>query len=206
MPMVMLGQLGDIQSTNMYAYCANNPVMYLDPSGMIAIVDDLVEAGLLIAYGILLILSIVGVASATGALDDITGFVNDTIDSISIAVNNAVYETKTAAKNAAIVAATAILSMIQKNQDTRYWSATLDFSNGGPNIGRPLTFDEAVAEIQRGGNVICRFSYEASGLAIVAGGNVKPILHNPHFAGVNFYEHYHLSNYAIGSHIWYIYV
>jgi len=29
----MLGQFGDIQSTNMYAYCANNPVMYLDPSG-----------------------------------------------------------------------------------------------------------------------------------------------------------------------------
>jgi len=33
----MLGQLGDIQSTNMYAYCANNPVMYLDPSGEWAI-------------------------------------------------------------------------------------------------------------------------------------------------------------------------
>ena len=29
----MLGQLGDIQSTNMYAYCANNPVMYLDNTG-----------------------------------------------------------------------------------------------------------------------------------------------------------------------------
>jgi len=33
----MLGQLGDIQSTNMYAYCANNPVMYLDPSGEFSI-------------------------------------------------------------------------------------------------------------------------------------------------------------------------
>jgi hypothetical protein len=29
----MLGQLGDIQSTNMYAYCANNPVMYTDSNG-----------------------------------------------------------------------------------------------------------------------------------------------------------------------------
>ena len=29
----MLGQLGDIQSTNMYAYCANNPVMYTDSTG-----------------------------------------------------------------------------------------------------------------------------------------------------------------------------
>ncbi|MFA7144755.1 MAG: hypothetical protein WC088_05800 [Candidatus Izemoplasmatales bacterium] len=33
MPMVMLGQLGDIQSTNMYAYCANNPIMYTDSDG-----------------------------------------------------------------------------------------------------------------------------------------------------------------------------
>jgi RHS repeat-associated protein len=31
----MLGEMGDIPSTNMYAYCANNPVMYIDPSGNI---------------------------------------------------------------------------------------------------------------------------------------------------------------------------
>ncbi len=29
----LLGQTGNILSTNMYAYCENNPVMYLDPSG-----------------------------------------------------------------------------------------------------------------------------------------------------------------------------
>ncbi|XFA99363.1 RHS repeat-associated core domain-containing protein [Candidatus Izemoplasma sp. B36] len=29
----LLGEVGNIQSTNMFAYCANNPVMYLDPSG-----------------------------------------------------------------------------------------------------------------------------------------------------------------------------
>ena len=29
----LLGQMGDILSTNMYAYCGNNPVMYIDPSG-----------------------------------------------------------------------------------------------------------------------------------------------------------------------------
>jgi RHS repeat-associated protein len=32
----LLGEIGNIQSTNMYAYCANNPVMYLDPSGFIS--------------------------------------------------------------------------------------------------------------------------------------------------------------------------
>ncbi|MFP4479005.1 MAG: hypothetical protein ACLFPM_06185, partial [Candidatus Izemoplasmatales bacterium] len=29
----LLGKVGDLQTHNMYAYCANNPVMYLDPSG-----------------------------------------------------------------------------------------------------------------------------------------------------------------------------
>jgi RHS repeat-associated protein len=30
----IIGQVGNIQSTNMFAYCANNPVMYTDISGM----------------------------------------------------------------------------------------------------------------------------------------------------------------------------
>ena len=29
----MLGEVGQLGTTNMYAYCANNPVMYVDPSG-----------------------------------------------------------------------------------------------------------------------------------------------------------------------------
>lgn len=31
----LLGEVGDIFSTNMYAYCSNNPVRYVDPSGFI---------------------------------------------------------------------------------------------------------------------------------------------------------------------------
>ncbi len=29
----LLGKVGDLQTHNMYAYCANNPIMYEDPSG-----------------------------------------------------------------------------------------------------------------------------------------------------------------------------
>jgi RHS repeat-associated protein len=32
----LLGQTGDILSTNMYAYCANNPVMYTDSDGYLS--------------------------------------------------------------------------------------------------------------------------------------------------------------------------
>jgi RHS repeat-associated protein len=33
----MLGEMGDIPSTNMYAYCASNPVMNVDPNGTFVI-------------------------------------------------------------------------------------------------------------------------------------------------------------------------
>ncbi|MFA5130782.1 MAG: RHS repeat-associated core domain-containing protein [Patescibacteria group bacterium] len=33
----LLGELGDIASVNMYAYCANNPILFVDPSGCISI-------------------------------------------------------------------------------------------------------------------------------------------------------------------------
>ncbi|MDY0139028.1 MAG: RHS repeat-associated core domain-containing protein, partial [Candidatus Izemoplasmatales bacterium] len=29
----ILGEVGNIKSNNMYAYCANNPIMYVDPRG-----------------------------------------------------------------------------------------------------------------------------------------------------------------------------
>ncbi|MGI6392822.1 MAG: DNRLRE domain-containing protein [Candidatus Izemoplasmatales bacterium] len=43
----LLGQAGNILSTNMYAYCTNNPVMYLDPSGECATIVIAVIAILL---------------------------------------------------------------------------------------------------------------------------------------------------------------
>jgi len=36
----LLGQIGDLQSTNMYAYCANNPVMHTDSTGYWFGLDD----------------------------------------------------------------------------------------------------------------------------------------------------------------------
>jgi len=45
----LLGEFGTIQTTNMYAYCANNPLMYLDPSGesFIAILGTLALAAVI---------------------------------------------------------------------------------------------------------------------------------------------------------------
>jgi len=76
----LLGELGDILSTNMYAYCANNPVMYIDPSGEAwwhAAIGAVVIVGLFVAANVLTcgFASVVS-AAAWGALSGavISGF------------------------------------------------------------------------------------------------------------------------------------
>ena len=54
----LLGEIGNIQSTNMYAYCANNPVMYSDISGEFPILAILAVTAI-VGLG----LTIAGVAS-----------------------------------------------------------------------------------------------------------------------------------------------
>ena len=51
---------GDILGFNMYAYCGNNPVMYVDYSGEMAIADDLIiiVVALLITYVCLMTIAI----------------------------------------------------------------------------------------------------------------------------------------------------
>ncbi len=46
----LIGEVGNLQTHNMYAYCANNPVMFTDPSGEFAI--SLAILGLIIGAGI----------------------------------------------------------------------------------------------------------------------------------------------------------
>lgn len=50
--------------TNLYRYAFNNPLMYLDPTGKVAIVDDLLE----ITLGVATVGAAVGVASALSTL------------------------------------------------------------------------------------------------------------------------------------------
>ncbi|MFA7725583.1 MAG: RHS repeat-associated core domain-containing protein, partial [Candidatus Izemoplasmatales bacterium] len=59
----MLGQFGDVQSTNMYAYCANNPVMYTDPSGLLS-----QEAWQNIGVAVFVIVLVTALVVCTGGL------------------------------------------------------------------------------------------------------------------------------------------
>jgi RHS repeat-associated protein len=62
----ILGQTGNILSTNMYAYCGNNPVMYLDPSGFASeeTVKNIIAAVLVIVGITALVVCAGGIAAA----------------------------------------------------------------------------------------------------------------------------------------------
>ncbi|MGD9909850.1 MAG: RHS repeat-associated core domain-containing protein [Candidatus Izemoplasmatales bacterium] len=60
----LLGQVGDILSTNMYTYCANNPVMYLDSDGYSWTTFWKVAGGLAVAA----VAVVIVVATGGGAL------------------------------------------------------------------------------------------------------------------------------------------
>lgn len=51
--LAFLGSNGDLQAFNLYAYCSNNPITYIDHSGTIAILDDVtVATGVLVVFGV----------------------------------------------------------------------------------------------------------------------------------------------------------
>jgi hypothetical protein len=101
--------------------------MYLDPSGMIAIVDDLAGGGLLlVAFGALLILSIVGVAWATGALDGLSGALND----IGNNIDNTISRTKTAISSAVTSIAFATATLYSEKFLSGYYVYQLYDING----------------------------------------------------------------------------
>ncbi len=61
----ILGEVGNLQSNNMYAYCANNPVMYLDPSGYFSI-SKFIEGTLMVATAVMaIVISVATFGAAT---------------------------------------------------------------------------------------------------------------------------------------------
>jgi RHS repeat-associated protein len=76
----LLGEVGNVQSTNMYAYCANNPVMHIDPTGetwmhwavaggivVLLVAATILTGGIAAAFSSIL-LATYGLASASTAM------------------------------------------------------------------------------------------------------------------------------------------
>ena len=61
-----------------------------------------------------------------------------------------------------------IKATVRRNSKVRYWSATI--RAGYVDIGRPLTYSQAVKEVKAGRSVFTVTSYEAKAVALAAGG------------------------------------
>lgn len=104
---------------------------------------------------------------------------------------------------------TNIRKTVKKSSKTRYWSATV--KTGYVDLGRPLTYNQAVKEVSLGHNVFTVTQSEAKAIARAAGGssgaNNKPLypeIDKGKMFTRGYYFHYHPSN-RNGGHVFFLY-
>ena len=98
-----------------------------------------------------------------------------------------------------------IRSRVKRTSKTRYWSATL--KKGYVDIGRPLSYSQAVKEVSRRHNVFTVTKAEAKAVAKAAGDNKKPTkaeIDKGKNGIIGYYWHYHTYN-RNGAHVWYLF-
>lgn len=102
-----------------------------------------------------------------------------------------------------------VRATVQKKSKIRYWSATL--KPGYVNIGRPLTFSQAVKEVATGRNVFAVTRYEAESIARAAGGStgannrhLYPEIDRGRSNTIGYYWHYHTYN-RNGGYVFYLF-
>lgn len=102
-----------------------------------------------------------------------------------------------------------IKSTVKQNSKVRYWTANI--LNEYVDIGRELTFNQAVSEVSSGRSVFTVTWYEAKAVAIAAGGdsgsNNKQLYQEIDKGKENtpgYYYHYHTYN-RQGGHVYFLF-
>ncbi len=182
---------------NPFSYCNNNPINYQDPTGYIAIVDDL------LFWGLIALALVAWTYLVTPQFQESwRSLCNQVGDSFSWILSKAVQmNTKAALKAAAKIRLT-----ITKNSKNKYWTATI--KKGYVDIGRAINYSQAVKEVKAGRNVFTVFSYQAIAVARAAGGNNNKKLFPEIDKGkdyvLGYYWHYHTYN-RKGGHVFYLF-
>lgn len=203
-------------STNMFAYCENNPVNYLDPNGYVALIDDLVYALIALAA------ATVAICSSSFLQKGWSAFCNAVGNGLS-SIGNAIWNGASAAwnwsknkiKNAInavkkfntiVNADSKIKSKVKKHSKTRYWSATL--KSGYVNIGKSLSYSEAKSYVKNGKSVFTVTKSEAKALAKSAYGGKKPVgpeIDKGKNGVLGYYWHFHVYGRKNKAHVWYLF-
>lgn len=195
----------NLLGNNLFSYCSNNPVNYCDPSGHLA--TEVVA--FLAAYMVELIAAAIVTVGVTAIVTnpEFQETVADAVSGIRDFTNNAVENI--AASLSALKAHARILATVRESSKQRYWSATLQ--KNYVDLGRPLTYSQAVKEVIAGRSVFAVTEYEAKAVARAAGGRIGennvPLIPeiNTGKAGVpGFYYHHHTYNRS-GGHVFYLF-
>lgn len=186
---------------NIYSYCNNYPVGNKDASGKSSVSaygPYLMEMAML--DGPYPFMDIIAVTC--GAILYTYDLTSQIIDSIQT-------RKRISAQQAIIKADARVRELVREDSEDRYWSATIRI--GYVDIGRPLTFTQAVRMVASGGNVFTVTQAEAKAVARAAGGrkgdNNKPLFPEIDSRSENalgYYYHYHPQNHGRG-HVFFLF-
>jgi len=189
-----------VLSTNMFAYCENNPIIYSDPDGYFA--GEMVSA-----YEIIVGIVAAVVSALDGTLEALLAAV--LICAIVVATIWLIQQTIDFAKNLSTVKAQSktnaqadaeIRTKIKNRGSTRYWVANIVGDH--VEIGAELSFEQACVYVDGGGNVFAATIIDALNLAKACSNNLSPTWHSKHGCGAGYYNHYHTRP-KTESHIFY---
>ena len=198
---------------NMFAYCNNNPICYIDPSGYAAVLAGAVAA----AMSALLLSTVFRIVTSSAFRQAVKDVVADVSNKVSSFVSNAVDRIQASAalalermSKACIERADArVRATVKEDSKNRFWSANV--KRGYVDIGRPLTYNQAVRYVASGRSVFAVTRYEAKSVARAAGGsggqNNTPLYPEIDSGRVNapgYYYHFHTYN-RNGGHVYYLF-
>ena len=197
---------------NLYAYCENNPINHLDPNG-----KSLEAIGFAIgAFAVYMVVicysSIVSSSSWSSFCTSVGNGMSSAWGTLKGGVSRlkkwSVKKLKAllAALNAYLTVVRAeskIRNNVKRNSRTRYWSATL--GKNCVDLGRKLSYSQAVAEVKKNKSVFTVTKAEAYAVAKAAGGGKTPMYDNKHKNSIGYYNHYHVYNHSNGAHVWFLF-
>lgn len=208
-----------IYKDNLYCYCNSNPVNAIDPTGKLA--SEIYLAYEFIKACVALVSAVILYCNREKIARSFINFCKSVGNGMAGIANTVVHGgakvwgwSKTKIKNAisAVKAFTAVAkadatirSRVRRSSKTRYWSATL--RRGYVDIGRSLTYSQAVKEVSYGRNVFTVTKTEALAVAKAAGKNKKPVgpeIDRGKSGIMGYYWHFHTYN-RNGAHVWYLF-